>query len=884
MSSIALLAFILATTLCGGLVRLLETYQDYTESNKMSSFHPLMQPFILFLSSSICITVYIFKTKNPKFIVRRKNFKWSYLLVPALLFLINVFQNIIAIRYLYNGLYAIMKSISLISNVVMEKCFYPHRSYTKNQFTGLILVVTGQAAVGIYCLVLTSNMDIIDINNSVEINIILGITLLLISIFPMAFYYLLQERFMKAFKIDPFQYVGTQGIVNSLITLILILCFQWLPCSNKTCQFQVGNDFYLERVDIWWEQLTSNYFFLYTTLTLFLFFAVQMYLEFFIMKTYSGIACNITSTLYLLIPYIYVLIVGKFPFDFVVVGGFLIIITGVLIFYHIPNFSQINNLNSYTSSSATVPEFHTEIQRSSLEDQLNPTSSQEPGFYLEENVKNESQNSSQKLSKNKQSLDVYQNSLMNQNRQYQQQMLDDQYIPPNQLKYFNRSNKYDINMQLQTQQQQLLYIQQINETHKKQKNQKLITAINNGCDHSEIVCLNCNNCQKMKLYQQNQQINYYTNQKNYANRQINLLTQYSNQLQNSKEDLNDQQNVITQNDGRLSNSQNQNIQKSQNSQSNNEDDDSSIYYNNKFFKNNRSKANSKSNATQFNQNTQNSFNENNENDYFNNMQISQNIAVYQQNEQVNNEQNEQNSVISNNTRINRCSGSGLWINQSNNRNKSNLYDQSILLLNSQISEQNQSSIIYKETTPRQHQYDQKINNKNNNNLEANQQSEEENQVNNSPYIQRDFELLVDNNNNSQNCQGNQQNFQAAVDQQLQQQQHQQLQTSKTSSKQYEYLRKKSNLSNKSMSGKKQKNDKKILLSQNNFQEDFVLHQNDISLENYDDIILDQSSSQNDNLKINKYQNSSIPSPTVSPINIIKKNKKKENRKLLILNL
>ncbi|KAL4446968.1 hypothetical protein ABPG74_014940 [Tetrahymena malaccensis] len=875
MSSIALLAFILATILCGGLVRLLETYQDYTETNKTSSFHPLMQPFVLFISSSMCITVYIFKTKNPKFIVRRKNFKWSYLLVPALLFLINVFQNAIAIRYLYNGLYGIMKSISLISNVVMEKCFYPHRSYTKNQFTGLILVVTGQAAVGIYCLVLTSNMDIIDINNSVEINIILGITLLLISIFPMAFYYLLQERFMKAFKIDPFSYVGTQGIVNSLITLILILCFQWLPCSNKICQFQVANEFYLERVDVWWEQLTSSYFFLYTTLTLFIFFAVQMYLEFFIMKTYSGIACNITSTLYLLLPYIYVLIVGKLPFDFVVVGGFLIIITGVLIFYHIPNFSQIDNLNSYTSSSATVPEFQTEIQRSSLEDQLNPTSSQERGFYLEENVKNESSNSSQKPNKNKQSLEVYQNSLMNQNRFYQQQIFDDQYAPPNHFQQFNRSNKYNINMQQQS--------QQLNETHKKQKNQKLITAINNGCEPNQLVCLNCNNCKQMKQYKQNQQQNNYSQmQINYVNKQINPQAQFNNQLLSNRENQNEQQNVVSQIDGRLTNSQNQNIQKSQNSQSNNDDDDSSIYYNNKFLSNNRSKANSKSNATQFNQNTQNSFNDNNENDYFNNMQVSQHV-VYQQNEQVNNEQNDSNSIISNNTRINRCSGSGLWINQSNNRNKSNLYDQSILLLNSQISEQNQSSIIYKEITPKQ-QNDQKINNNNNNNLEPYQKQEEENQLNNSPYIQREFELLVDNNNDviQQNYQNNQQNFQVAVDQQLQQQQ--QLQISRSSSKQQEYQRKKSNLSNKSISGKKQKNDKKILLSQNNFQEDIVLHQNDISLDNYDDILLDQSSSQNEILKINKFQNSSIPSPSVSPINTVKKSKKKENRKLLILNL
>ncbi|KAL4495620.1 hypothetical protein ABPG72_014089 [Tetrahymena utriculariae] len=816
MSSIALLAFILATVLCGGLVRLLETYQDYTETNKTSSFHPLMQPFLLFLSSSMCITVYILKTKNPKFIVRRKNFKWSYLLVPALLFLINVFQNIIAIRYLYNGLYVIMKSISLISNVVMEKCFYPHRSYTKNQFTGLVLVVTGQAAVGIYSLVLTSNMDIIDINNSVEINIIFGITLLLIGIFPMAFYYLLQERFMKAFKLDPFSYVGTQGIVNSLITLILILCFQWFPCSNKTCQFQIGNEFYLERVDVWWEQLTSSYFFLYTTLTLFLFFAVQMYLEFFIMKTYSGIACNITSTLYLLIPYIYILILGKLPFDFVVVGGFLIIVTGVLIFYHIPNFSQIDNLNSYTSSSATVPEFQTDIQRSSLEDQLNPTSSQDRAFYLEENVKNESSNSSKNISKNKQSLEVNQNSLMNKNRFYQQQMLDDQYVPPNQLQQFNRSNKYNItNMQQQTYQQQQDQSQQIKETHKKQKNQKLITAINNTCEPSKLVCLNCNNCQQMKQQKQNQQINYSLNQINYVHKQINQLAQFNSQVLNNREDQNDQQNAISQVDGRLSNTQYQNIQKSQNSQSNNEDDDSSIYYNNKFLRNNRSKANSKSNATQVNQNTQNSFNDNIENDYFYNMQITQN-EVYQQNEQINNEQNDQNSIVSNNTRINRCSGSGLWINQSNNRNTSNLYDQSILLLNSQISEQNQSSILYKETTLRQ-QNDQKSynNNNNNNNLEPNQQSEEENQLNNSPYIQRE---------------------------------------------------KKSNLSNKSMYGKKQKNDKKIILSQNNFQEDFVLNQNDISLDNYDSILSDQSSNQNEISKINKFQNSSIPQPSVSPKN------------------
>ena len=81
--------------------------------------------------------------------------------------------------------------------------------------------------------------------------------------------------------------------------------------------------------------------FLYTTLSLLIFFPLMTYMDFVIMRKYSGIACNVLSGMYSILPYLYGLAVASwFRLTALTIIGFILTIMGVLVFYHIPNFSK----------------------------------------------------------------------------------------------------------------------------------------------------------------------------------------------------------------------------------------------------------------------------------------------------------------------------------------------------------------------------------------------------------------------------------------------------------------------------------------------------------------------------------------------------------------
>jgi len=63
---------------------------------------------------------------------KSKKFKATYILIPSALTLLRIVSMIIGLRYVSSGVFTSMKSASIIAHVIMEKIFYPMRTYTLN--------------------------------------------------------------------------------------------------------------------------------------------------------------------------------------------------------------------------------------------------------------------------------------------------------------------------------------------------------------------------------------------------------------------------------------------------------------------------------------------------------------------------------------------------------------------------------------------------------------------------------------------------------------------------------------------------------------------------------------------------------------------------------
>lgn len=128
-----------------------------------------------------------------------------------------------AITYLTSSLYQMFRGIELSFIMLFSKIFLKNPIY-RHHAIGVGTVIIGLCLVGLSA--------IINQEKSTARNPIVGMSLLLCAQLFSSSQYVIQEKFLNSYSINPFQLVGFEGFWGSLVYIILLIIFQNISCLN----------------------------------------------------------------------------------------------------------------------------------------------------------------------------------------------------------------------------------------------------------------------------------------------------------------------------------------------------------------------------------------------------------------------------------------------------------------------------------------------------------------------------------------------------------------------------------------------------------------------------------------------------------------------------
>ena len=95
----------------------------------------------------------------------------------------------------------------------------------RHHWTALVWIVGGVVIVGINSIQKTGESD----------NIIIGITLVLLSQFFSAAHWIIEEKLLQTYYVHPFKMVGCEGMWNLTFSFIMVTILQFIPWSGSYC-------------------------------------------------------------------------------------------------------------------------------------------------------------------------------------------------------------------------------------------------------------------------------------------------------------------------------------------------------------------------------------------------------------------------------------------------------------------------------------------------------------------------------------------------------------------------------------------------------------------------------------------------------------------------
>jgi len=321
--------------------------------------HPFFQGMIMFLGESLCIFIYLIQ--KYQLIREHGSIQHSPGMVKAveegmktqinpLMFAIPMLCDATASTLLLIAYINIPASIaqmmggfvvfvvSIMSIVFLKRKFYRHH------WTGLVLIFTGIAMVAATALLYSDKKTDEDSNKSP----ILGVMMMVGSILVQGCQYIVEEKLLGSYYLSPMKVVGWEGITGVTFFAILLTILQFIPCSNESlCNRGVVEDSGFAFRQVFASAELMAYFFMNIILV-----AGMNGLGMVVTK-YASAANRVTlqqsKTVIVWIFFLVAPVRGGEKFYFLQLGGFLIMLAGVILYNEIIEL-PILGFNRYTKN------------------------------------------------------------------------------------------------------------------------------------------------------------------------------------------------------------------------------------------------------------------------------------------------------------------------------------------------------------------------------------------------------------------------------------------------------------------------------------------------------------------------------------------------------
>ncbi|CAI2370233.1 unnamed protein product [Moneuplotes crassus] len=330
---------LLSSSLLGIMLKMM----DMVEVDGKEFEHPFFQSLIMFVGESLCILVYLFqKYRTVKEYgsvqaspgMRQAVQEGMKTDINPLMFAIPMLCDAAASTLLLIGYINIPASIVQMMGgfivlvvAVMSIIFLKKKQY-RHHWLGIALIFVG---IGMVAATALLNKD-----DSSSKNPILGISMLIGSILIQGCQYIVEEKLLGSYYLNPMKVVGWEGITGTILFAILLPILQFIPCDAAICSNGVVEDTRLA-----FSQIGKSTLLVLFVIGNIVFVAGMNGLGMAVTKYASSTSRVTLSQAKTILVWLFFLIIPTFTnikgetFSFLQLGGFVVMLIGIVIYNEI---------------------------------------------------------------------------------------------------------------------------------------------------------------------------------------------------------------------------------------------------------------------------------------------------------------------------------------------------------------------------------------------------------------------------------------------------------------------------------------------------------------------------------------------------------------------
>ncbi|CAI2372274.1 unnamed protein product [Moneuplotes crassus] len=299
--------------------------------------HPFFQCLTMFLGE-VCCMVFAFYSryqdkkkygsfdKTPEYIeAEQKGMKVKYnplvLAIPMLCDSLASLTVMIGYIHIAASIAQMIGSFIVFVTAVEAIIFLKQKLY-KHHYVGAFLVVFGIICVA-YAAFSTEN----EVANG---NTFIGVTAMIISAIMQGTQFVIEDKIVRTYYSDSFEFAGWEGIWGTLLCLIVLPIFQFIPCEGELC-----SDGYIENSIFALQQIANSPRLIFLTIFTILIICAYNGIGLLVTKMVSSPNRVILRQIKIVVIWIFFLIYpyeGGESFKIIQLIGFAVLVFGVFLY------------------------------------------------------------------------------------------------------------------------------------------------------------------------------------------------------------------------------------------------------------------------------------------------------------------------------------------------------------------------------------------------------------------------------------------------------------------------------------------------------------------------------------------------------------------------
>ena len=316
--------------------------------------HFFFQTYLMFVGEVFCLFAYYFFSKSNEEESDKPKIKPIYLSIPALCDFIGSTVTSFSLTMMAASVYQMSRGSVMIYTAVLSIVFLKSKLY-RYQLFSLSVIFVALFIVGIGALSYDSD------NTKTSL---LGVITLVIAQLFTAIQFVIEEKILNKYDVNPLQMVGWEGVFGTIFYSILLIIFYFIKCNpdNPVCYMNQAGEVRLEDFIFAFKQLYESKTLCFIALGYVICIASYNYAGITMTKYVSSPARAVMDNARTVVIWLFFLITPGLPIawreSFIPMQllGFLLLVLGTFVYNQFISFSCLEEQKSELENKETDEE------------------------------------------------------------------------------------------------------------------------------------------------------------------------------------------------------------------------------------------------------------------------------------------------------------------------------------------------------------------------------------------------------------------------------------------------------------------------------------------------------------------------------------------------